>query len=212
MSVRRGGIVSGVWPASELHGVGEPVELLLGRPEAHRDPNGVDHRQVPQDRERTGPQLLDRGGGRPARDPEGDQRRHRPARRHERDPGDPRQPVGRPGRQAGRALVRPREPDVHRDPAAAARQADDRRSVEARRLEPPGAGPQHRPLRVELLVRQVRGVRGRQRVREAAAHPQRGHALGPEQPLLARRARRRRPPAPPRRPGSRRRPARRRRS
>ena len=38
--------------------------------------------------------------------------------------------------------MRPGQPDVHRQPAAAARESDDGRAVEARRLEPPGAGPQ----------------------------------------------------------------------
>ena len=145
---------------------------------------------------------------RPARDPERDQGRHRSTRRDQRDARDRGEPVGRPGRQPGRALVGPRQPDVHRQPAAAAREPDDRRAVEAGRLEPAGARD-GAPARSRSNVSNERNAAcaGSRRRRRARGAPTARPCPRARAATSGRAARTRRRRAPSTGPGSRRPPA-----
>ena len=87
-------------------------------------------------------ELVERGLGRPAGDPERDQRA--PSGRRGQDRRRPGSPASRAAAARGHrrpAAMDEVEPDVHRQPADRAGHPDDRRPVVAGGLEPPGVGP-----------------------------------------------------------------------
>ena len=86
-----------------------------------------------------------------------------------------------------------REPDIHREPAAAPGEARDGRRVEARRLESPSVGLKRNGRSVPRRSNANKPATARSgSVAGARGDPQGAHPLGSEQPLLAGRWRRRR--------------------
>ena len=83
----------------QLDGAGEPLELLVRGEEADADPERVEARRS-SGRSRTtrAPSSSSAACGRPAGDPEREQRRHPVGRGQDGDTGDRRQPRGRRGR------------------------------------------------------------------------------------------------------------------
>src|SRR5688500_8119228 len=75
----------------QAYAVEEPVELVLGGPEADADPERIDQRQGAGDGEGARRELVEGGLRGPAVDPEGDQSGHPVPRREERDALDGRQ-------------------------------------------------------------------------------------------------------------------------
>ena len=115
----------------QLDALGEPLELLLGVPEPDRDPDRVDRRQVADDRERARApaRATAAAAGQPA------------IRNVTRvavvsrgvtsvTPSIAASRSARPAARRAARSMRPRQPDVHRQPAAAPREADDGRAVE----------------------------------------------------------------------------------
>ena len=213
VSVRRGGSVSGVWPASSSTPSANrsSSSSVLKKPTQIRSASR--RRDRPGDREDRAPSSS--SGGLP---PSSRAMRNvtsvamRCARRHERR---------RPGIAARRsAAARRGQRRPARGPTASPTNIDSQPSERAiptidgrwklRRLEPARAGQQRRRPEVERLEREERRVRRARGCPRSPADRQRAHALGAEQPLLGGQRVQRRRRAPRHGPGSRRRPARRR--
>ena len=171
----------------QAHAVEDTLELVLGVEEADAEAYGIERHDGPGDDRRPVGQFIQPGLGRPAPDPERDERAHLMTRRQQLDTVDLRELIRSSTCEASAASMDIVETDVHREPADRPGETGDRWSMKARALEASGvAMPGGAAAGIGRLEREVTRKGGPQPVEGGGVNPEGAHAVGSEEPFLGR--------------------------